>query len=985
MPNRTVMAGWRSAWLAAALLLFALPAAAQTSTGTIRGNLKNSTGSPVAEAELRVRNISSGFERTVTSRTDGGYAIAGLTPATYELVVRKVGFAPAGRQVVVQIGATQILDITLEERAVQIEDVTVTAAGPGTETRTSEVATNVTQQQIERLPTASRNFLDLAVLAPGVTVSEDRANGANRTFSAGGQPASAVNVFIDGTSLKNDLTAGGVTGQDNSRGNPFPRNAIQEYRVITQNFKAEYQKSSSAIITATTRSGGNEWAGGLNFSYQNKGLVALDTFQRRDKEADPDYRKADYSRYLAGGFVGGPLIKNRLHFFGSYEGNYQNRANRVAFAPPAGFPALDSVDFAQYNGNFTSPFRETLLFGKLTYAVNEKSTAELSFNHRHETDVKDFGTDGGQVRALTQAVNFRQKVAVAQLKYNMFSGAWLNEAKIDYSRFKRNPSPNDPDFNQRNYRFNNQDNRIGSNLSTQDFLQTRVGLRNDLTYSGWNWLGQHVLKAGINVDFVNYDVVKDNDGTPRFDYSEVNGPDIFNFEHPFQLVYGTGNPNLERSNNQIGLYLQDDWSPTERLTFNLGLRWDYEGNMYNTKYRTPADVVDTLTRYNAQLPTPLDLDRYISTGSERSGFKGAFQPRLGFSYALDKENKTTIFGGFGIYYDRTLFDVSVDETLKLTHPTLTIRFAPPGVAPRPGEVAWDDAYLSATRETLDGLLGTFGLREAWLIDNKAKVPKSRQWNLGIRRVFGDFAVSATYAGVRGVDQLTLNWANFDLNPDGSCCVSFDLGAHGFSNFIYSNNEGKTWYDALQLQVDRSYRRTARNWGWGAGLAFTYAERSVQGVDALGDLFAFPNTKGINKHPANDEKARVVANWIFDVPYLFGIQYSGLLTLGSGNRQDIGCPQRFCGDDYERGGFHPPGQKFLVFGKWVYRNIDMKLRKDFPQFYGSSLGITLEAFNVFNYDNFGCFNTDPPPSTNTGTPGCVVSDGRRVQLGMEYNF
>src|SRR5690606_34171201 len=112
--------------------------------------------------------------------------------------------------------------------------------------------------------------------------------------------------------------------------------------------------------------------------------------------------------------------------------------------------------------------------------------------------------------------------------------------------------------------------------------------------------------------------------------------------------------------------------------------------------------------------------------------------------------------------------------------------------------------------------------EAWLIDKDIKTPKSRQWNLGVRRLLGNWAVSATYAGVRGVDQLTLNWANFGLNPDGSCCTSFNLGAHGFSNFIYSTNDGKTWYDALQLQVDRPYRRSSENFGWGVGFALTYA-------------------------------------------------------------------------------------------------------------------------------------------------------------------
>jgi hypothetical protein len=983
MLTRTLVRWLGGALVAvAALFLATVPVSAQTSTGTIRGYITNQESSPISGAEVMARNPETGISRNTTSRADGSYVLPGLVPAMYELSVRHIGSAPQARRVRVQIGAIALENFSLSDQAVELEEVTAVAAAP--ETRTSEVATNVTQEQIERLPTPSRNFLDLAALAPGVTVTEDRVNGQFRTFSAGGQPANNVNVFIDGTSLKNDLTGGGVSGQDASRGNPFPRSAIQEYRVLSQNFKAEYQKASSAIVTATTKSGGNNWEGQATFNYQDKGLVGLDSIQRRDRHNNPGtFKEPDYSRYLGSLSVGGPIIRDRLHVFASYEGNYQNRDNTVNFNPVTGFPALDTVNLRQYNGNFRSPFRETLLFGKLSYAVNPTSSAEFSINQRHETDIRDFGTNGS-TRAFNNAVNFRNNVTIAQLKYNIFRGSWLNEAKVDFSRFRRNPSPNERGVAIRNFQFGGNDNIIGSNESEQDFTQRRLGLRNDLTYNGWQWMGQHTLKGGVSIDFVKYDVVKNNDGTPKFFYN-----DAYGFRTPYQLVYGTGDPNLTRNNTQLGAYLQDDWSPTPRLTINAGVRWDFESNMFNSGYKTPKDVVDTLTRYNSQLVHPLDLGNYISDGSNRHPFYGAFQPRLGFSYALDKDSRTTIFGGFGIYYDRSIFDISVDETLKLTHPTFTIQFANPDSTPTGSQVAFDPTLLTANKATLDQLAHTSGRPEAWLIANNAKVPKSRQWSIGVRRQLGSVGASVTYAGQRGVDQFVLNWANFGLDPaTGKCCTSFDLGPHGFSNFIYSTNDVKTWYDALQIQVDRPYRRSGK-FGWGAGIATTIAWRSLQGVDALGDLFAFPNTDGIKKHPANDEKARIVASWITDVPYLFGIQFSGLITLGSGNKQDLGCNNRFCNPSdttnrYVRGGFSPPGQNFLIFGKWAYRSVDVRLRKDFPQFYGSTLGVTVDVFNLFNYENMGCF--DVGNATAPDHPaGCTLGDARRVSLGMEYNF
>jgi hypothetical protein len=327
----------------------------------------------------------------------------------------------------------------------------------------------------------------------------------------------------------------------------------------------------------------------------------------------------------------------------------------------------------------------------------------------------------------------------------------------------------------------------------------------------------------------------------------------------------------------------------------------------------------------------------------------------------------------------------MDETLKLTHPVYEIQFAKRGATPGPGQVAWQDSYLTADKATLDALVQNFGKPEAWLIDKDIKVPKSRQWNLGVRQILGDFSLSATYAGVRGVDQLTLNWARFALNADGSCCgPAFDLAPHGFSDFIYSANDAKTWYDALQIQIDRPYRRSALNRvGWGAGLAYTYAERSLQGVDNLGDIFAFPNATNIPKHPSNDEKHRIVTNGIVDLPFLYGIQLSGIMTLGGKVRYDVGCPARFCGtgttgNKYERGGFTVPGT-------FPYRNLDLRLRKDFPALGRTSFGLTVDIFNAFNRDNFGCFRTGDRNANDFGTPGCVVTDARRAQLGAEINF
>lgn len=978
---------WLSHSLTALCLVFAAvsSASAQTSTGTLQGNV-TSSGAPIAQAQIIARNIESGVQRGTMSHEQGNYVLPGLIPGTYDVTVRRIGSAPITRRVLIQIGAVKSEDFSLTEQVAQLSQVTITAAS-ATESRTSEVATNVTPAQIQKLPTPSRNFLDLAQLSPGVTVTEDRVNLAPRNITAGGQPPSAVNLFIDGVSFKNDLTQGGIAGQDQSRGNPFPRNAVDQYRVLSQNFKAEYQKASSAVITATTKSGGNEWRGNALVGYQNKGMVAKDSFQRRDA----NFVKPDYKRTLAALSFGGPIVKDKIHVFGSYEGNYQNRGTAVNFVTtPAGvFPALDTVKLTQYNGNFVSPFRETLLFGKVSDQINEKSSAEFSISNRHETDVRDFGGD----RALNSATNYHNYNTTAQLKHSYFSGPWLNEALISYSHFHRGFGPDISGVPHRVYILpNGCCFQIGGARTIQEYIQKGPGFRDDVTYTGFQLGGEHVFKGGLSLDFPTYDINKDNSGNPHFEFQDVRnvgyGDQTYNYRSPFKVDYGSGDPLLNTSNKQVGAYIQDDWSPVRRLTLNLGVRWDYESNMLNTDWVTQKQGADTLRRYASQFVIPLDLDRYIATGNNRTPYKKAFQPRLGFSYSVDQAQRTTIFGGWGLYYDRIPFDVAIDEKQNITHPIYEVLFAPKGQAPIGTEVAWSDAYLTSDKAVLDALVQAAGKPELWVIDNQFKIPKSQQWSVGLRQLFpAGFSGSITYANQHAYDMFTQGRADLGLTTAGTCCNNngFDVNAHGYRGIVYSSNDGETWFKSLQLRLDRAYTRPSiEDFGWGGGLAVTFARRELKGIDNLGDVFAFPNPLAIPRHSANDEKTRVVGNWITDIPYLFGIQWSGLLTLGGKQRIDVGCKD--CGFNSPNH-FVPGG--FTVPGTFPYQNVDMRLRKDFPRFGRSAtaLGITLDVFNVLNHDNLGCYRdfTFNASDTNFGKANCVVSDARRYQLGAELDF
>jgi hypothetical protein len=972
------------------LLLAASPwrhALAQTTTGSLRGVVRDQGGAPVTDANVIARDIATGFERGTQTRETGFYNLAGLTPGRYTISVRRIGFSPVSRTQQVGIGQTLTLDFSLTTASITLTAVTVVAEPEVIETRTSEVATNVTRDQIEKLPSRDRNFLELTALAPGVTLEgSNQADAVGRTFKAGAQPAQQINVFIDGASYKNDLLKGGVAGQDASRGNPFPQGAVQEFRVITQNYKAEYQKASSAIITAATKSGTNAWTGDAFYTRQDKGLVALDQFQSVSDVKDRAFRKPEYKRNLFGFSVGGPIIRDRMHLFGTFEANNQIRSQRVNISPdtiggPNGgrYPALDSINWNAFNGEFESPFKSTLFFGKLSYMQSQRSNLELSLNTRNESDIREFGG----LSSYQSAKNIKNSVTTGILKHRLNVGSMLNEALVSYQNYHTIPKPNDNGVANRFYGMGCCV-QIGTNQSSQDFTQRRLAFRDDITWSGLQAAGQHVVKAGLTIDFLNYDIIKRNNEIPRFVYEEW----WHNYEIPQRVEFQSGDPNFSAKNSQMGLYLQDDWAPTERLTFNLGVRWDYESGMLNYDYVTPKNVVDSLTKYSDRLiGYKLDPKRYFSDGSNREPWKGAIQPRLGFSYAVDKAARTTVFGGWGIFIDRTLYDQALEERFALQHPSYVIRFRPVG-STEPGAVDWNPIYLTEGKPALDALVASTQANapEVKLLPNDLRPPSSQHTSVGVRQLLGDWGVDATYTYIHSENVFTFYWANQNfVCPDRSFAVAGCFqgnGIPGFSSILLGDNAGETWYYALQLKIDRAFKRNEAGLGWGLGAAFTMAKRESQGFN---DDFSFPTPVDYPRQVRNNERGRLVTNWILQSPRLFDIQFSGVLTYATGTPIDVGdrfgCPVAAAAAIPPRCN-NPNPIRYGAFTPPASGNLDLRLRKDFA-IGRQSVGITADVFNALNNQSFGCYNTGNPNDLAPG--GCMSADPQRVQLGISATY
>jgi hypothetical protein len=967
----------------AAALIAASPAliAAQTTTGAIRGYTRDAAGAPIEGAQVTARNIQMNVSRNTVSNASGFYNVAGLRPGAYEVTIRRIGFSPRTSSVQVQIGQTLDLDVQLAQSAATLQTVSVTAAAVQ-ETRTSEVGTNVTRDQLQNLPNFERNVLDFASLAPGI--SPQAVNSTNKVISAGGQPPEAVNFFVDGATYKNDVLRGGVAGQDASRGNPFPQSAIQEFRVITQNYKAEYQKASSAIITATTRSGGNQWEGDAFVSGVGKSYVAKDAYAAKQGLTRPDYK-----RLQGGASLGGPLAKDKLFFFGSYELNFRDEPQYVTLGSNAA-QAPAGLNPQQYTGQFQSRFREHLGFGKLTWAKSDRSTIDASLDYRKDDEFSGFG---GQ-QSYQRAQDFKINVLTGIVNWKYAGDRWLNEAQINGQNFIWNPTPVNPGLNVMNY---DQIITIGGKAATQKFTQNRLSLRDDITRSGVQLGGDHVFKGGASVDFLGYRAIKNAQQDPEYRFFASN-----NYAFPTQAAYGFGDPLVTTNNKQIGAYVQDDWSVTQKLLLNLGVRWDVETNMINNAYVTPQAIRDSLTgplrgRFLVDRPvlkadgTCCDvvkvdvigelggLDRFISNGrSSRPIFLGAWQPRLGASYDLFGNTRTVLFGGAGIYYDRDYWNSMFDEAFRRQYHVLTVNFNATGPnAACPNCVQWDPKYFNAAQ--LRTLTGTAGVDEIFMVANDLKPPKTYQFSAGLRQAIGAQQVTLSYNGSRGFNGFNFVKAtNFGgLNPT-------------YAQAFVTDDRVKTWYDAFQLQIQRPLRNRAR---WGGSLAYTFSHADNQG--RTDDIFwdfddHHPTVADMPRQRAlNNQSHTVVANGVFRLPYQFLL--SSIVNLGSGLTA-IGTDQTN-GAAYGQARtyvFTPPGRPFFGLGHvFNTENVDLRIQKDFPMITGQTVGLIVDLFNAFNISNFGCYDATiapagGPPNRNFGQPTCGGL-GRRLQVGLRYGY
>jgi outer membrane receptor protein involved in Fe transport len=980
--------------LAGGFACVALSAHAQTASGTLRGQVQAESAAS-QPATVTATNTATGFARSVQSAADGSYAIPGLPPGTYRVDVN-AGGQTASRTVILQVGQTASLDLPVGAPAAEgpTETITVTATQLF-ETRTSEVGYTVTPRQIEALPQNSRNFLAFADIVPGVQLVNSP-DGSTSQLRSGAQSANGVNVFIDGIGQKNYVLSGGISGQTSTRGNPFPQLAIAEYRVITSNYKAEFDQLSSAAVVAATRSGTNEFEAEGFWDRTAENWRAADPIEAKAG------RKVPSEQEQYGVAFGGPIIRDVMHFFVTYEAKTFESPESITFG--RGITSLP--DFNQFVGPSSTPFDEDLFFGKIDWSIGNAHLLELSLKYRDESEITSIGDQTADPYGTTRDNSETR----ADLRYQFSGDRFLNDAHLTYEDADFNPRPRTNAPGQILTTGNRDDVvlRVGGGPDYQDKAQKGWSIQDDLTFDAFAWAGRHTIKTGLKYKQIKMTAFEQQPYNPQFFY-DINTSTTIPYRAEFGAVLpGVPDPKIESTNKQFGIYVQDDWEINDHWLANIGVRWDYERTPGWEHYRTPADVVAAINSQDPNAPGGqtyaqtlalggIDISDYISDGNNRDTFTGGIQPRLGLSYDLFGDERHVIFAGAGRAYDRNVFDYLAVEQSKGTFPTYTRTFDAPGHPCDPADancIAWDPAYFDrANLEALVASNPSFG-REVDLIKNNLRTPYSDQFSLGVRNrvLLGsqEWNTSATVSYIESKNGIVFLLGN--RRPDGTFfepgstwgTQPWGNGVPGLGALILGQNGIETRSKMLLLQAEKPYSRDSH---WSATFAYTYTDAKENRTRAAEAdehyIFDYPTVSGFGWHTSTGiPKHRLVATAIADA--WWEATFSAKLTLSTPLEfEAVDC---FDAPDVRNCSF----RNFKDSGTLGYKQLDLALEKGWSTF-SDDLQVRLRAdlLNVFNWENVAAYDNwrgDPGiANPNLGQATQYYQPTRTFKLSFNVNW
>ena len=901
------------------LLVTTIPSLAQAPTGTILGVVKDASGGTVPGAEITILNTETTQTRTAKTGDDGAFRVPALPVGHYTVKIEKEGFKTETQTgLVLDVSQELVVNVSMQI-GTSSQEVVVTGEAPLVNTSTSSLGGLVNEEKMADLPLNGRNYIDLSLMQAGI--SQNKFNVGQDTpgvwFSSNGAPIRSNNFTLDGAPM-NSLAGGAASS---AAGTTLGVDGIREYKVVTNAFSAEYGLTMGSQMIIVSKGGSNRWSGDVFEYLRNSAMDARNFFDYGYLTSGAP-RLPEFQRNNFGGAFGGPIKKDKTFFFAVYEGLRQNLGfTATDTVPPAachnissngsnyqfntnadatncatglvgpggsGTPTVIPAVMAPLLGLFPSPILANNVFtypttstARVDYGqirVDQNFSAADSFFGRYTIDDTAVSNANLSIVPASTGVSFPQlresgttrNQFLSLSESHIFSTTLLNTARVSFSRPSLDVGPQYlVPLNGPQYSFVGNGVPIGglsitgisgfgpsTSTGPPDLvtIQDVYSFSDDLYYTK----GKHGLKFGVLIN--HYD---DGVTQPFVTAGTLSFSNLANFMTGIPNTYAAATPgsNFNRNYvfNTIGLYAQDDWRATSRLTMNLGLRYEFE-------------TVPTETNGRGYAFRNIQTDKQ---GTQGPLFKNYtlrnFSPRVGFAYDLFGKGKTSIRGAFGVFYDvGNLGALFLQNT-----------YGTPPVSNRNSVTNTTGAVISLPFVWPTGSVGSSPLTSDYNISQ----PHTLQYNLTVEQQLpGGIGLSVSYVGLRGIHI----WTAKDGNPTPptsvtngvqfwaasltscqnivpSCRINTNL-----ASVFFITSGADSWYNGLQVVLNK---RLGRGLEFQSAYTYSKAIDTTQAYQGNNDCFAAGgNSVGYDPlYPKYDRAPGcmdVQNNWRFNMLYHF---------------------------------------------------------------------------------------------------------------------
>ncbi|MBE3111804.1 MAG: TonB-dependent receptor [Acidobacteria bacterium] len=962
------------------VVVFALPSAALPQSATsadIEGIVTDATGGGLPGATLVVTNVATGVERRSVTGPAGRYRIPALPVGEYKFTVSLDGFATVERTgLELQIGQISTIDIEMK-LATLTETVNVTQAAPLVETARTTTGTVVNRTEIDNLPINGRDFLSYSTTVAGVTAQQTSGQGSGISFN--GQRGRSNNISVDGADNNGQLNG-------NTR-LTMSQEAVREFQVATSAFAPEFGRAGGGVVNIVSRSGTNQYQGNLFFFIRDEALDAKNAFVTGEEK--PPFKRKNF-----GGTFGGPIVKNRTFFFGSYEGMRRNESDVVTIASSA----VDAINAALAsrpipnggvtkisNGTYPIDIAYNLFSVKVDHSINPNNSLTLRYLYGKATESNAGGVSIGGLTDVSGGGGQRNTDQSLLATYTrVISPVLLSETRFQFAPRKLQQYDNDPIGPRVSI---SGVATFGRNINFPVLLdETRYQLMQDLSYQR----GRHFFKAGFDINWVKAHTSFPVSFAGSFSFSNLAN---FVAGRASSFSQGFGNPVINLPDTLIGLYIQDSFKVHRDVTLVYGLRYDYD--------LQPQGVPRDRTN---------PLEAPLQDGINRDPNNVA--PRVAASWNVGGSGKTVIRAGYGLFYDKIFLLVARNallarQTISVSSATQAAAIFVQGAFPESNQLP---AGFSLVKPSIN------------IADPSITIPYTHQIDIGVERELGnDWALGASYVHVVGRNLLRSD--NTNLGPPTVLTAqnAASLGVsspseqqidrpyfgstnrldQNFTNIQMVSSTSKSEYNGLQLTVRKRMSRGFQiraNYILSKAMAdsgdFTQAEQPSNPYDRAAEW-------GLS---TEDQRHRFTMTGVWELPYRTVKDQSSVIRAILGDwvasttiRYRSGTPENpGVGSDVNADG-NSSTDRPIVNGKEVARNsfigadsaaVDVRLSKRVRFGRNMAVQVLAEAFNVFNRVNYqGPNMTWGTALVARDTYGQFTGAGnpRQIQFGVKFEF